>query len=135
MEDASFGIVPIRARSREVLLVQSLEGVWGLPKGHPEPEDADAVATALRELREETGITSCEVDAARTFDETYTFIRNGIVTRKHNRFFLGFVGDEAVTPQEGEIREARWFDYKAALEIVTFEEAKQVIKEAYAFIA
>lgn len=38
------------------------EGIWGFPGGHHEPEDGwDLQRTALRELREETGIAASEV--------------------------------------------------------------------------
>jgi len=41
---------------KELLMVQGLRsGRWGFPKGHREDFDADWRATAVREIREETG--------------------------------------------------------------------------------
>jgi len=43
-------------KGKEVLMVQGLRsGRWGFPKGHREDFDADWRATAVREIREETG--------------------------------------------------------------------------------
>ena len=39
-----------------VLLLKGVKtGIWSFPKGHSEPNDADLLATAVRETREETG--------------------------------------------------------------------------------
>lgn len=46
----------------ELLLIRHRKlGLWLQPGGHVEPADVDLTATALRELREETGVTECEV--------------------------------------------------------------------------
>lgn len=43
-------------RGKELLMVQGLNsGRWGFPKGHREDFDLDWRATAIREIREETG--------------------------------------------------------------------------------
>ena len=42
---------------REYLLVLQTGGTWSIPKGHMEPGETEEV-TALRELREETGLTT-----------------------------------------------------------------------------
>lgn len=45
--------------SNKVLLVQGRQGEkkWSFPKGHREPTDISPINCALRELKEETGIT------------------------------------------------------------------------------
>ena len=43
-------------RGKELLMVQGFKsGRWGFPKGHREDFDLDWRATAIREIREETG--------------------------------------------------------------------------------
>lgn len=44
------------AGRRWVLLVQRVDGGWAIPGGKPEPVDGDPLATAIRELVEETGL-------------------------------------------------------------------------------
>ena len=61
---AAVALVHARADGGSVLLTRRVEdardhwsGHWCLPGGRREPADADLVATALRELREECGVT------------------------------------------------------------------------------
>lgn len=61
LTDRSLGAAVFAGRggSRVVLLIEQIsQGArfWSLPKGHAEPGDADDAATAIREIREETGI-------------------------------------------------------------------------------
>jgi 8-oxo-dGTP pyrophosphatase MutT (NUDIX family) len=44
------------AGRRWVLLVEREQGGWAIPGGKPEPGDGDPLATAVRELAEETGL-------------------------------------------------------------------------------
>jgi 8-oxo-dGTP pyrophosphatase MutT (NUDIX family) len=61
MSDRSLGAAVFLGRGidRRVLLIEQIsQGArfWSLPKGHAEPSDVDDVATATRELLEETGV-------------------------------------------------------------------------------
>ena len=59
-----------------VLLLQYPQGHWGLPKGHVELDDAPHEWTALRELKEETGIDDVElVQASLNAPNTNTLTR------------------------------------------------------------
>jgi 8-oxo-dGTP diphosphatase len=70
--DAAVAIVETRGPRECILLMRravregdSWSGHWSLPGGRCEPEDADSLATALRELEEECGIrlTRAEMEA------------------------------------------------------------------------
>lgn len=58
MSYAGAGFVLLSSDLYSILLVHdSRSNKWGFPKGHREAYDADDLATAKRELLEETGIT------------------------------------------------------------------------------
>ena len=56
--ETSCGVVLVNFGS--ILLLQYPQGHWDFPKGHIEDEDVDHMATAARELAEETGISDIE---------------------------------------------------------------------------
>ena len=112
-----------------VLLIRDPYDNWGLPKGHREG-DEEPHETALREVLEETGLT-CRVvgDELATID--WYFRRDDYVVHKTAQFFLmEHVGGEA-TPELAEgITECRWFPAEDAVTSVTYDNAREVLKEA-----
>ncbi len=63
------------------------DGCWQLPGGKPHPEDADRTATALRELREETGLSGrSAVELATQVDDF------PVVGKRYTTYFLGIEG-------------------------------------------
>lgn len=93
--EESYGVIPfVRIGDGVHFLVaheNGRNGFWKFPKGG-EKEGEDPQTTALRELREETGI---EIDSdalirSRTFSESYFFNDDsGAIVRKLNTFYLG----------------------------------------------
>ena len=87
--EKSCGAVVFRAAEGVVqyLLVRGHEGFWGFPKGHVEAGESEQ-ATALREIREETGLDVALVDGFRTTN-AHTLAREGkLNTIKQNVYFL-----------------------------------------------
>jgi len=101
-EEISFGIIPILKSTGEYLIIQSKEGKWGFPKGHPEGNEAP-LQTALRELAEETGIIECEIISEKIFTEEYIFDRDDISTKKTNEFYVGSVKNPKLHIQKEEL--------------------------------
>ena len=133
MQDASFGVIPIRREDNVVLLVKTLEGKWGFPKGHSEQNETPR-QTALRELAEETGITKCTLVENITFTEHYHFEKGGVPYNKTNQFFIGFIDDPTVHIQQEELLEAQWLDYARALKQLSFPDAKRILEEVLLYI-
>ncbi len=100
--------------TRRFLLMKHADR-WDLPKGHMEDGETELLC-AFRELQEETGITSDQVEVASGFQYQLTYpvdLRRyggkGSV-QKRVVFFLGFLsGIPKVTPTEH--AEFRWFDW------------------------
>ena len=111
----SCGVIPYRIEQdgpRYLLCHQRGSGSWSFPKGHMEPKETEE-ETALRELKEETGLEAVLVPGFSTVQE-YTLSE---VSRKRLVLFLGAAsGDVKIDPRE--ILEYRW---------VTAEEAKALM--------
>lgn len=136
--DYSFGVIPVRvvAGRREFLLVQHVAGHWSFPKGHAEKGESP-METALRELREETGLVDVTLTAVPAFEESYRFTkRSGRAVRKWVTYYLGEVdaaAAERVTIQPTEVRAFAWGDEAATAARLTFEEGRRLLDEVVGF--
>jgi bis(5'-nucleosidyl)-tetraphosphatase len=139
MKDEAFGIVPIfiqkTGESSEVqfLLIRHWAGHWGFPKGHAEPGET-AIATACRELEEETGIQSYKVLDDTSFVEQYGFKKDDQLVEKTVTYFLATVQSKAVTCQEQEIQAYTWVNFDTALKTITFDQAKQILQRVHDYL-
>lgn len=135
--DHSCGIIPVYATAgqpRQYLLVQHKAGHWGFPKGHPE-NDETTLETALRELKEETGLTPDSLIDDVPFAERYIFRkRSGKVVDKNVTYFIGFIATTTVDYQDDELQDAAWGDLDATLERMSFEEGRKLLLEVHAFL-
>jgi bis(5'-nucleosidyl)-tetraphosphatase len=137
MKDAAFGIVPIlmgEDGTLKFLLIQHWAGHWGFPKGHAEPGET-AIATALRELSEETGVQPYKVLDDTSFSEDYTFERDGQTFDKTVTYFIGLVESEMVTTQEVEIQDYAWVNFDTAMAKFTFERGRLLLREIGDYLA
>ena len=112
-----------------VLLLQYPQGHWGLPKGHVEPDDASHEWTALRELKEETGIDDVELVPGFAERTEYEYTHKGIKRRKEVHWFLGRT-DEMEVRLSHEHRLHLWTDWASAQSMVTFDAVWSVLRRA-----
>lgn len=131
----SAGIIVYHKSNREpiYLLLQYIHGHWDFVKGKIEPEE-NRYEAALRELQEETGITSVTLDP--DFSESFSYIyteRDGIVTKKTVHFFIGCTPDTQITLSPEHINYA-WLPLQEALEQLSFKNAQNVLKAAHSVI-
>lgn len=116
----AYGVVVVRQEAgvnRFLVLHQtSGEDNWSFPKGHAEP-DEDPMKTALRELKEETGITDIALLDVPMIHERYDIAHGDFIYKKDIGFYVGFVNTENVVIQEGEIMSYKWATYDEALEV------------------
>lgn len=132
----SYGIVVVLRKAnmpeRFLILLQKT-GSWSFPKGHAEGVESPKEA-ALRELEEETGITEIRLLDAPHIEETYTFKRDEVLTRKINQYFVGVTNTEQVLIQAKEISEYKWATYEEACETFTYENPKEILRKAREFL-
>lgn len=112
----------------KVLLIHHNLGHYGMPKGHVELGETEE-ETALREVFEETGISSYIIDGFREMI-TYSPKENVI---KDVIYFVGETNDFETTPQISEVSEAFFTETSKAVELVTHEEEKEVLEKAIEF--
>ncbi|MEE2624854.1 MAG: NUDIX domain-containing protein [Candidatus Thermoplasmatota archaeon] len=112
-----------------ILLLQYPQGHWSYPKGHVEDDDENHHSTALRELTEETGITRVSIDKDWSQKTEYTFFRKGKQTPKQVFWYLAET-DQLEVSLSHEHRNYLWLEFDEALEQITFEQEKNLLRSA-----
>lgn len=106
-------------------------GHWSFPKGHVEGAETET-ETALREVREETGLHVSLQDGFRHTVEYYP--KPGV--RKMVVYFLGKAEpDEKAVRQEIEISELKWVEWEDAFQAVTFKNDRDLLNMAKSHLA
>ena len=109
------------------LIIKSLNGDVGFPKGHMEPGETKE-QTAIREIFEETGIRT-ELDTSFCEVTEYDLPKKPGV-RKQVTFFLASYDPLRVHPKaENEIRSVRLARYGTAMELLWHPNLKAVLEK------
>lgn len=127
-QEKSCGAVVYRreGESTHVLLLKhKYGGHWGFPKGHVECGEQEN-ETALREVREETGLSIELVDG---FRETVEYKPKPNI-QKQVVYFLGVADTDRVVRQESEISEIRWLPIDDAIKWIAFDNHRQLLNKA-----
>ena len=133
-ETSAGGVVYRLADGRPLfLLIRDSYRNWGFPKGHLESGEAPDAA-ALREVREETGLASLDLRGAITTIDWYFRFRGRLI-HKVCHFFLMETEDEATSPQLAEgITACRWAAFDEAVEIISYANAREVLRRAHEMV-
>ncbi len=114
-----------------LLLASNKRGVWCLPKGLIE-QDEDEVTAAMREVREETGVSRVKLRGkvglikyqfgfrSKTFDKTV-------------HFYL-FETDQADAKVGTEHDAMEWMPYDRALQTISYPNEKEMLSKAWSMI-
>ncbi|MEE1219148.1 MAG: NUDIX domain-containing protein [Ruminococcus sp.] len=113
-------------QNTKILLVKNNNGrYWSFPKGHIE-DDENEQQTALREIKEETGLDVTIFDG---FRETSEYCPFGKI-KKRVVFFLAQAFTDNVKIQQEEIDSYIWVDLQQARKLCTYDNDLRIIEKA-----
>lgn len=122
IEEKSCGGIIIE--NEKVLLIQQNDGFWGFPKGHVEKEETEE-ETAKREIKEETNL-DVEIDIKSRYRIEY------ITDKGRNKEVVYFIAKKIggeIKKQEEEIQKIKWVNFQEAMELLSFDNTKQLFKK------
>jgi len=112
-------------RDFEVALIFT-GGVWCLPKGLVE-ENETFEETALREVKEETGLESELV--GEIGDINYSFFRERRYSKTVHFYLLKHVGG-SIGKHDFEAEEVKWFPFSDALRVMAYPSERKILAKA-----
>jgi len=119
-----------------ILLLRHESGKWMLPKGTIEHGETPEVV-ALREVREETGISKVRV-VADLGEERYHFFwrsEDAYYDKTVRYYLLEFLGGEEAAPQSEEgFVACEWVTLDDALDRIKYKETREVVRRAKEYL-
>ena len=124
IKEKSCGCIIIK--DNKVLLVceKRRNNFWGFPKGHIEHDETE-VETAKREVQEEVGL-NVEIDESKRYEIKY-IIDDKI--EKTAVFYLAKALSDEITKQEVEIADVKWCEFYEALDVLTYDNTKELFRK------
>ncbi|MCB0063870.1 MAG: NUDIX domain-containing protein [Caldilineaceae bacterium] len=110
---------------------------WQLPKGSRESGET-SIETAIREVEEETGLSTENIQFLQTIDYWYwdTYQKEvPELVHKLVDFYLLHVTSGELNDSSYEVDDVQWFTPEAALDIMTFEGEKVVVQQALSLLS
>lgn len=126
-EKSCGGIIFYKTKQNtKILLVKNNNGrYWSFPKGHIEEGETEQ-ETAVREIKEETGLDVTLVEGFREISEYCPFGK----IRKRVVFFLARAFTDNVKIQEEEIDSYIWVDLQQARKLCSYDNDLRIIEKA-----
>jgi bis(5'-nucleosidyl)-tetraphosphatase len=116
----------------EYLLLHYVYGHWDFPKGNIETGE-DEMAAAKREIREETGISEVEFVGGFKNSIEYHYRRSDRVIHKRVLFYIAKAKMQTVRISFEHIG-YKWTTYQAAMDLLTYKNAKEILKKANSYL-
>jgi bis(5'-nucleosidyl)-tetraphosphatase len=131
-EKSCGAVVYVKNNEPKYLLLQYEAGHWDFVKGNVEKGENEK-ETTLRELQEETGITDARFIEGFREKIGYYYKRQGATVYKEVVFFLMASPNTEVKISFEHISYA-WLTYQAAMEKLTFKNARDVLTKAREYL-
>lgn len=118
---------------RVYLLLKHKKNHWDFAKGHIE-QGEEKIDAAIREVREETGITDLEIVDGFEEDIIYSFVKNDqIIIDKTVTLFLAKVRQDEIKISN-EHSAYLWLPYEDAYKLLIYTESRDVLRLAEDFL-
>ena len=130
-KEKSCGAIILRENNKEIetLFLKHNAGHWAFAKGHVEGNETEE-ETARREIKEETNL---EVDIDTNFRTSVVYSpMEGV--EKEVVYFLAYKKDGEEKPQLEEISKIKWENLNNAINQVTFENDKEIIRKVQQYL-
>lgn len=115
------------------VIIRSPEGFYGYPKGHMESGETEE-QTALREIKEETGLDVSLLVGFRT-EDGHALEREGRPdVWKAIVYFLAEYSGQTLRAQEGEVTEILLMTFDEAMAAFQFESSRRILREAHDYL-
>lgn len=135
IEETSAGVVIYRKEKNDTkyLLLNYPAGHWDFVKGKMEKNEKP-IQTAIRETKEETGLS--DLNFIEGFEEKidYHFQHEGRLIHKQVLFYLAESKTRKVTLSYEHLDYA-WLDFEQSLKRITYCNAKKILEKANAFLS
>lgn len=119
-------------RMEVVIVGRSSEGIWGLPKGTPEPGE-DLLAAATREVREETGLEVAPEEKIGSI--RYWFVRDRVRYHKTVHHYLFAPVGGSLEAHDAEYDRAEWFGVEEVCRRLSYENEVGMVRKAAEVVA
>ena len=117
-------------KNRKNEYVDNPKSFWGFPKGHLQDGEAPKDA-AKREVLEETGFIVELMDKKPLVESRYQIFVNKEKVKKTVWFFKMNIVKAFDSEPDNEIEEVALVDYETALDLLTHEEDKKILKYVF----
>lgn len=120
--------LPLEQPTR-LLLLKNRRGFWGFPQGHKEKGESE-IQTLIREVHEETGITSIDVQSHLGKIRYSYYKGDGLKSEKEVTFYYATTPTREVILSE-EHADYRWSTLVEALKMLDHAKLRQILSEGH----